>query len=171
MKLAITLLITMAAFAAAADEPSVRAVLKAPDQRKPAPEFALRDSNGKSVSLAKYRGKVVLLDFWATWCTGCKKEIPWFSEFHARYHAKGLVVIGVSMDDGGWKVVKPFLADHAVSYRILLGNDATSNKYGIASLPDTFLIDRQGRIAAGYTNGPVDRNDVESNIQALLANR
>jgi peroxiredoxin len=171
MKIIATLLIMMAAFVAAADEPSVRAALKAPDQRKPAPEFVLHDRAGKSVSLAKYRGKVLLLDFWATWCTGCKKEMPWFSDFQRKYRGKGLVVIGVSMDDDGWKVVKPFLASHAVPYRILLGDEVTGHEYGIGSLPDTFLIDRQGRIAAGYTNGLVDRNDVESNLQALLAKR
>jgi peroxiredoxin len=167
----VSLLIAAATFGVAAEEPTIRVNLQAPEQRKPAPSFVLRDSAGKSVDLTKYRGRVVLLDFWATWCTGCKKEIPWFAEFHRQYRRRGLVVIGVSMDDDGWKVVKSFLADHAVGYRILLGNDATGNEYGIASLPDTFLIDRRGRIAAKYTNGLVDRNNVESNIQALLASR
>jgi peroxiredoxin len=167
----VSLLIAVAAFAVAAEEPTLRVSLEAPKQRMPAPSFVLRDSAGKSVDITKYRGRVVLLDFWATWCTGCKKEIPWFAEFQRQYRRRGLVVIGVSMDDDGWKVVKPFLADHAAGYRILLGNDATGNEYGIASLPDTFLIDRRGRIAAKYTNGLVDRSNVESNIQTLLASR
>jgi cytochrome c biogenesis protein CcmG/thiol:disulfide interchange protein DsbE len=123
---------------------------------------------GKTVTLKKYRGKVVLLDFWATWCHGCKEEIPWFAGFQKKYGAKGFAVVGVSMDEGGWGVVKPFLKDNKVPYRMLLGNEATAKKYGIDPLPDTFLIDREGRIAAAYTTGLVDREDVEANIRSMM---
>jgi peroxiredoxin len=75
------------------------------------------------------------------------------------------------MDDGGWKVVKPFLADTKVPYRMLLGDSSTAEKYEIKSLPDTFLIDRQGRIAAAYTTGLVNKEDVEANIRVLLSKR
>jgi len=113
----------------------------------------------------------VILDFWATWCTGCKQEIPWFSEFQGRYRPKGLAVVGVSMDEGGWKVVKPFLAEAHVPYRMLLGDDPTAQRYGIQGLPDTFLIDRQGRLAAAYMAGLVDKDDMEANIKELLSAR
>ncbi len=79
-------------------------------QRKPAPNFILTDAKGDTINLSTYRGKVVLLDFWATWCGGCKTEIPWYMEFDAKYKGRGLAVIGVSMDEDGWKTVKPFLA-------------------------------------------------------------
>ncbi len=167
--LAAALLVTLAGVAAAADQPALRAVLQSAKERKPAPDFALQDASGKTVKLKNYRGKVVLLDFWATWCTGCKKEIPWFSEFQKTYGTKRFAVVGVSMDEGGWNVVKSFLAETRVPYRMLLGDDATAKGYGITNLPDTFLIDRNGKVAAAYTAGLVDKDDVESNIKALLS--
>jgi len=154
--------------AIATDQPRVRAVLQPASERKPAPEFALKDSSDNTVSLKDYRGKVILLDFWATWCGGCKEEIPWFSEFERKYGAKGFIVVGVSLDEDRWKVVKPFVKKADVPYRIILGDDATAKKYGIENMPDAFLIDRQGRIAAKYV-GLVDKDDVESNVRAMLS--
>ncbi len=114
---------------------------------------------------------MVLLDFWATWCTGCKMEIPWFSEFQATYGGKGFAVVGVSLDEEGWKVLRPFLAEHTIPYRMLLGDVPMSKRYGIENLPDTFLIDRQGRVAAKYKEALVDKDNVEANIKALLTER
>jgi len=157
--------------AAAAAQPNLRAPLYPENQRKPAPAFALQDNAGKTVRISDYRGQVVVLDFWATWCTGCKQEIPWFSEFQKTYGAQGFAVVGVSMDEEGWKVLKPFLAEHKVPYEMLLGDDPMAKRYEIANLPDTFLIDRQGRIAAAYKEALVDRGNLESNIKVLLAER
>jgi cytochrome c biogenesis protein CcmG/thiol:disulfide interchange protein DsbE len=163
--------IALAALAIAADPAApVRAVIKPANARKLAPEFALKDSSGKMVTLEKYRGKIVLLDFWATWCHGCKEEIPWFSDFERKYSTQGLAVVGVSLDDDGWKAVTPFLSTANIPYRIVVGDDPLAKKYGIETMPDTFLIDRQGRIAAAYT-GLVDKSDVESNIRTLLSTR
>jgi peroxiredoxin len=164
------LLLTLAGVATAADQPAARAPLQPANARKSAPDFALKDSSGKTESLKDYRGKVVLLDFWATWCHGCKEEIPWFSEFERKYAAKGLAVIGVSLDEDGWKVLKPFLETAKVPYRMLLGDDPTAKKYGIDSMPDAFLIDRHGRIAATYV-GLVDKDNVETNIRTMLSQR
>ena len=164
-------LLAITCIARAADQPASRAVLQPANEPKAAPDFALKDTSGKTIRLKQYHGKVVLLDFWATWCTGCKKEIPWFSAFEETYHAKGLVVVGVAMDDEGWKVVKPFLAENHVPYRMLLGNDATAKGYGTENLPDTFLIDRQGRVAASYRAVLVDKDDIEVKIKALLSKR
>ena len=163
------LVLTLAGLAAPADQPAGRAALQPVIERKPAANFTLEDASGRTVKLEDYRGKVVLLDFWATWCTGCKKEIPWFAEFEKTYGAKGFAVVGVSMDEGGWNVLKPYLAEHQVPYRMLLGNDATAKLYGIENLPDTFLIDRKGRVAAAYRAVLVDRDDVETNIKTLLS--
>ena len=165
------LFLTMTSAAVAADQPGIRAALYPENERKPAPDFALKAATGKTVNIGDYRGKVVLLDFWATWCTGCKKEIPWFSGFQTTYGEKGFAVVGVSLDEGGWKVLKPFLDEHKVPYQMLLGNNTTAQRYGIGNLPDTFLIDRQGRVAAAYKEGLVDRDNIEANIKTLLSKR
>jgi cytochrome c biogenesis protein CcmG/thiol:disulfide interchange protein DsbE len=169
MKISAFLLIS-ASLAFAANPSGTRAPLQPANERQPAPQFALQDSSGKTIQLTEYRGKVVLLDFWATWCTGCKEEIPWFSAFRNTYGKRGLTIVGVSMDEGGWNILRPFLAKNPIPYPIVLGNNATAQSYHIESLPDTFLIDRNGRIAAAYTAGLVDRNDIEANIRALLSN-
>ncbi len=161
----------LAAGAIAAAQSSVRANLQPAHERKPAADFSLRDADGKTATLAQYRSKVLLLDFWATWCTGCKQEIPWFVDSQKKFGADRLAVVGVSMDEGGWGVLKPFLAQHPIPYRIVLGNDPTAQKFGIQSMPDTFLIDRQGRVAAAYLGGLVDRPNLEANLTTLLAER
>ena len=140
------------------------------NKRKVAPDLGLQDSVGKQANLRDYRGKVIVLDFWATWCHGCQEEIPWFAEFQRKYGDEGLNVIGVSLDEDGWKVVKPFIKAAGVPYRIVLGNDSIAKAYGIGNMPDTFLIDQEGRIAATYV-GMVDRNGIEKNIQQLLAKK
>jgi peroxiredoxin len=165
--------LTMSAVVAAglslgADQATVRANLQPAGQRKAASEFALQDGSGRQVSLKDYRGKVVLLDFWATWCHGCKLEIPWFAEFSRKYRDQGVEVVGVSLDSDGWKVVTPFIKTAQIPYGIVLGNDDVAKAYGIANMPDTFLIDREGRIAAAY-NGVVDKQNVDDNLRALLS--
>jgi cytochrome c biogenesis protein CcmG/thiol:disulfide interchange protein DsbE len=164
-------LLTVLAVATAGAQNNVRAALKPVPERKAAPEIALNDADGKTARLEQYRGKVVLLDFWATWCTGCKQEIPWFVEFQKKFGAERFAVVGVSMDEGGWAVLKPFLAKNHVPYRMLLGDEATAHRYGIDGLPDTFLIDTQGRVAAAYLASLVDKNDIEAKIAALLEKR
>lgn len=148
---------------------SVKAAsVKAGKDRKPAPEFALKDADGKTVHLSDYKGKVVVLDFFATWCGPCKIEIPWFMEMERKNKDKGFAVLGVSMDDEGWEVVKPFLADLGVNYRVVIGNDQTAGMYGgVDALPTTFLIDKEGRIAAVHV-GLASKKDFEDGIEQLL---
>ena len=137
--------------------------------RKPAPDFTLKDSEGRAVRLSDLRGKVVLLNFWATWCQPCAMEIPWFVEFQQQYKARGLEVVGVSMDEDGWTAVKPYIARHNINYRMLLGNDSVSQLYGgVDSLPTTFLIDRAGRIAGAPYVGLAGKNEYLHEIQNLL---
>ncbi len=147
---------------------SVRAAVKPDGERKPAPDFALKDAEGKVVRLSDYHGQVVLLDFWATWCDPCKFEIPWFMDMQRRQKDRGFVVLGVSMDDDGWEAVKPFLKRMGVNYRVLMGDDQTAQHYGgIDALPTTFLIDREGRIAAVHV-GLGTRRDFEDGVEQLL---
>ena len=143
--------------------------VKADKDRHVAPDFSLKDADGKTVHLSDYKGKVVLLDFWATWCGPCKVEIPWFMYLQREFKDKGFEVLGVSMDDNGWEDVKPFLADMKVNYRVVIGDDATSGAYGgVESLPTTFLIDRDGKIAAIHVGLDATRKDFEDGITQLL---
>jgi peroxiredoxin len=166
MRLFLYLLLT-----AGAAFPASQAPLTPAAARPVAPQFALKDASGETVQLQTYRGKVVLLDFWATWCTGCKEEIPSFVRLQQIYGPRGFAVIGVSLDEKGWAVLKPFLAEYPIPYPMLLGDQPTAHRYAIESLPDTFLIDRKGRIAAAYRATLVDPANVESNVQSLLAQR
>jgi peroxiredoxin len=137
--------------------------------RKPAADFTLRDANGSAVKLSDYRGKVVLLNFWATWCGPCTLEIPWFEEFERDYKTKGLAVVGVSMDEDGWKAIKPYMEAHKMNYRVLLGDDSVSQLYGgVESLPTTFIIDRAGRVAFPPHIGLAGKNEYLKEIQSLL---
>jgi peroxiredoxin len=148
--------------------PVSAASLKPVKERKAAPPFTLKDSNGQTVQLSDYKGKVVLLNFWATWCGPCKIEIPWFIDFDQRFKDRGFAVLGVAMDDEGWEVVKPYLERRKMSYRVMVGNDETAQLYGgIESLPTTFMIDREGRIANIHI-GLVSKSDYESDINGLL---
>ncbi len=145
----------------------VHAAITAANSRKPAPDFALTDSKGAPLRLSDFKGKVVLLDFWATWCGGCKVEIPWYVEFDKKYKGQGLAVVGVSMDDGGWKVVQPFLQQKGINYPVVIGNDDLAKRYDLTSMPMTLLIDRNGKIADSHV-GVVDKDGFESEIRSLL---
>lgn len=149
------------------DEPEHEAV-KDDKDRKKAPDFALKDASGKIVHLSDYKGKVVLLDFWATWCGPCNIEIPWFEDFQRKYKDRGFEVLGVSMDDEGWKVVTPFIAEKQINYRTLQGDDMTADQYGgLEALPTTFVIDRNGRIASVHV-GLSGKKEFEDAIEKLL---
>jgi peroxiredoxin len=136
--------------------------------RKAAANFSLADANGAQVALADYKGKVVLLNFWATWCGPCKIEIPWFIEFNKTYKDQGFAVLGVSLDDDGWKSVKPYVTDKKIDYTVVVGSNEVSKSYGgVDSLPTTFIIDRDGRIAFVHT-GLVSKDTYEKEIRSLL---
>ena len=133
---------------------------------KTAHDFALNDSEGVPIRLSDYKGRVVLLNFWATWCKGCVLEIPWFIEFQERYKENGLTVIGVSIDDS-WKPMKAFVEEKKVNYPIAIDNEGVRKLYELNAMPMTLLIDRSGEIAASYI-GVVDKGACESKLQTLL---
>ena len=142
--------------------------VKTERERKATPDFSLKDATGSTVKLSDYKGKVVLLNFWATWCGPCKIEIPWFMEFQKTYKDRDFAVLGVSMDEDGWDSVKPYVEEHKMNYRVLLGNDQVSQLFGsIDSLPTTIVIDREGRIASMHV-GLVAKKTYEHEIEQLL---
>lgn len=164
---AVALLLTLTGVAAAADSRAVSTDLRSEKDRTIAPDFTLTDANGAPVRLSGYKGRVVLLDFWATWCTGCKVEIPWYMAFQKKYARQGLTAIGVAMDDDGWQKVKPYLEMHPINYPIVLGNPDLTKPYQITNLPVTLLIDREGKIADAHI-GMVVKDTWEKEIQLLL---
>lgn len=145
--------------------------------RQAAPAFQLADSSGTIKQVTDYRGKVVLLNFWATKCGGCKLEIPRLIELESAHKNDSFTVVGVSMDisyegaesaDEAWSKVKPFVLAHKLSYPVLMGDATLVTSYKLGAVPATYLIDKQGRIAATYS-GVIDKSDVDSNINKLLA--
>jgi peroxiredoxin len=157
----------LSALSAAVHHLSLRAPLQPANIRRIAPGFSLQENSGRTITLNEYRGKVVLINFWANWCHGCKQEIPWFMEFAGKYQARGFVVIGISMDDEGWKAVRPFLAKKKLNYSIVIGNESLAKQYGLDSMPLSILVDRNGKIADS-NSGVVDKNSWEKEIQELL---
>ena len=137
------------------------------EARKLAPDFLLTDLEGKKLTLAQYRGRVVLLDFWAVDCGGCKIEIPWYVAFDKSYRAQGLRIVGIDMYGESPAVVKPFMAKSGMNYPVAIGNDAIGTQFHIDEMPLTLPIDRKGRVAISHT-GIVDRTKFEHAIQELL---
>jgi peroxiredoxin len=136
---------------------------------KPAPAFTLQDLNGKSISLSDFRGKVVILDFWATWCPPCVREIPHFIELYEQYKDRGFAMVGISLDHAGISTVKSFVRKYRVNYPILMADGQVGNAYGgIPSIPTTFVIDSAGNIRKKYV-AYHDKAVFEADLKKLLA--
>lgn len=155
---------------------AIKASLSPAGARALAPGFELTDTSGRTIRLSDFHGQILLLDFWATKCGGCVEEIPTFVEIATAYRSRGLAALGVSEDiiyenltgaDQAWSQVRPFVRDHQIGYPVVVDDRAVHRRYDITALPLTYLLDRQGRIAATY-RGVVDRSNLEENIEALL---
>ena len=132
-------------------------------------DFTVKDMNGKSVALSSFKGKVIVLDFWATWCPPCKAEIPGFVQLQNEYGAKGLQIVGVSVDDTVEKL-SPFAAEFKMNYPVLVGLDREDlqDAYGpMWGIPTTYLISRDGKICRKHS-GLVGKDRYEQDIKALL---
>ncbi len=152
---------------------SISAVLSGcTDRRVPsggttAPDFTLQDLNGKKVRLSDYKGKVVLLDFWATWCPPCRASIPGLEKIHKAYKDKGLVLLAISLDQGEWDSVKAFSAEYGITYTVLEGNEDVSDKYQVRTIPMLLVINKEGRISKRYLGFGNDE-DLEGYIRSIL---
>jgi cytochrome c biogenesis protein CcmG/thiol:disulfide interchange protein DsbE len=133
-----------------------------------APDFTLKDLDGKPFSFSSTRGKVVILDFWATWCPPCTAEIPHFVELYKEYRERGLEIVGVALDRGGASTVKPFAERNGMNYTVVIGDQRITADYGgIRGIPTTFVVDRQGRIAQKFV-GYREKEVFEEAIKSLL---
>src|SRR6476661_6100772 len=138
-------------------------------QGQPAPDFSLASLDGKTLKLSDYRGKAVLLNFWATWCEPCKIEMPWFVDLQRKYGPQGLQVFGVAMDDASPKDISDFAQKMGVNYPIVIGKEEVGTLYGgVQFLPSTFFISRDGKVV-DRVFGLVSRSEIESNIQRALS--
>ena len=138
---------------------------------KVAPGFSLKTLDGKKISLADYKGKAVLINFWATWCLPCKIEMPWFVALHSRYAPQGFEILGVSEDDADTpkaKLVK-FGQEQGLNYPLMLADDSMTRKYGgVEFLPTSYYVGRDGKVVA-ESAGLVSKDEVEANIKKALA--
>jgi len=145
---------------------------------RPAPQFSLEDLSGRRVSLADYKGKAVLINFWATWCGPCKVETPWLVDLRNQYAGKGFEILGVSTDDidrGDAKAfgqekqeISEFVQRMHMPYPVLIDGDSLSKPYGgLDAMPTSFFVDRSGKIVAA-TTGITSKDDIEVNIQKAL---
>ncbi len=133
-----------------------------------APDFTLKEINGKSLTLSDLRGKVVVLNIWATWCPPCRREIPDFIDLQKELGSKGLQIIGISVDQKGLSVVKPFVKQHGMNYPVMVDNGIVSQEYGpIKYVPTTFVIDREGYIK-GYAPGMLTKDILKPILMKLL---
>ena len=144
---------------------------------KPAPEVTLKDLEGKELSLAQYKGKVVLVNFWATWCEPCLVEIPWLIEMQQKYAAQGFTVLGIAMDEEGASIVTPWVqkerfdvngSKSQMNYPIVIGNDAAADKFGgLLGYPTSVLITRDGKIIKRIT-GIINEEEISKFIESQL---
>lgn len=140
-----------------------------PAQQRKAPKVAFTTADGKVLDLSKLAGKVVVVNFWATWCGPCRKEIPDFIEFYKIYKEKGVEMIGVSLDREGWAKVTPFVKQNNMNYPIVVGDGEVAGKFGnFNAIPTTFIIDKDGKIVDEHT-GVMTKKMLESKIKPLLS--
>ncbi|MCX6639289.1 MAG: TlpA disulfide reductase family protein [bacterium] len=157
-----------------ASDPPASQVQPANQAGSAAPAFTLTDDQNHEVKLSDFSGKVIILDFWATWCPPCRAEIPDFIALQKQYGAKGLQVIGVSVDQKGWEVVTPFMQSQGINYPILMSNDGVYTAYQNllpeeqrGGIPFTFIIDGKG-IIKDKVVGARPREYFESSVKPLL---
>jgi thiol-disulfide isomerase/thioredoxin len=132
-------------------------------RERPAPAFALTDLQGKTVSLADFAGRTVVIDFWATWCTPCKKQIPVLNAFHESPAGRDVALLGIAVDVAGREVVAPFAAEHGIQYPVLLGEESLAFDYGAPGFPALAVVDPQGRIDSLHL-GVIGRSALEAAV-------
>jgi len=132
-----------------------------------ASDFKLQDLGGKTVKLSEFKGRPVLLDFWATWCPPCRASIPEIEKLHKSYSSKGLVVLAISLDQGGWDSVKDFVTESGITYTVLKGTDDVASKYHVRTIPMLVIVDKEGKIYKRYL-GLGEDDQLDKDVKSVL---
>lgn len=144
----------------------------APRTGQTAPDFKVISTTGQTISQENYRGYVLILDFFATWCQPCRQSIPHLVEMNRKFGKQGLQVLGLSVDEEGERAVKTFIDEFRVNYPLALAGDTTTSDFGVRSVPVMFLIDKKGKIVEVYRGYTDDRaRSLEQSIKRLLAEK
>lgn len=139
-------------------------------QLKPLPALKLQDFNGKTVAADHFKGSILVLDFWATWCVPCIAEIPTLNRLQQKYGERGVKVVGVTLQSGEAKEVKPFVGSKGMKYTILMGDDDQIYDLNVFAFPTTYLVTRDMKVFRRYLGaGPKKAAEIEADIQTLLA--
>lgn len=133
-----------------------------------APAFKLKTLDGKNVSLADYRGKAVLVNFWATWCAPCKLEMPWLIALHTKYAGQGFEILGISEDDPGSREIEPFARKIGVNYPVLQSDEKVADKYHTDLLPMSYFVGRDGKVVEQIAGLPDSKDEIEAAIRQAL---
>jgi DsbE subfamily thiol:disulfide oxidoreductase len=167
----LTLFLAAATLAALVAGTGLGSAARADDKamaKSPAPAWVLEDVNGKKVSSDQFDGKVVVIDFWATWCPPCRAEIPGYIELQKKYGDQGLAIVGISLDQQGPGVVKRFMAKHGINYAIVMGDEAVVEAFGgVEGIPTTFIIDREKNIRHRKV-GAMETEEFEAILKPIL---
>ncbi len=134
----------------------------------PAPEWRLKDLAGREVALSQFKGKVVIVDFWATWCPPCRAEMPFYVNLYKKLADRGLVIVGISLDAQGPGVVRKFVDSMGITYPIVMGDEEVTTAYKVELMPTTFVVDREGRIRHSKIGAVSDEAKFEKLIESYL---
>jgi peroxiredoxin len=168
VRAALVLVLSLATLVSAGAQNAAQAGPHSPPIGRPAPEFTVQSLDGHAVSLADYRGKVVLVNFWATWCGNCKVEMPWLAQLREQYAGQGFEVLGILTHNASPDKIASITGKYGVRYPILMCNHKTAQAYGgIPDLPESFFIDREGRLVAAMS-GADSKAEIETEIVRAL---
>ena len=166
---AIIVISSLLIFASSCQKKGGEVEIKPPSIGDTAPDFTLKGIDGNTISLADYKGKVVMVEFWATWCPPCRELAPILEKIHKKYKDKGLVFLALVSKDEGEDTIKSFIKEHGITYPVLQADQETMRHYGVSSIPVNFIINKEGRVVSIHMGNTQDiMQELTTEIESLL---